>query len=177
HRLTLDPHHEIALRGRGHGDVVLDALLGEERATGGDLAEDRQTPDVGSLGGGRIGLVTLAADQLERARLRRIALQQTGPLEVREMRVNGRRGGEPDLLADLAHSRGIAVQVDVLDEVVPDLLLTGREHWGSLGFVDGDERVFAIRVETPADAVNVPKRKSRPTWDGFRCAGEDLNLH
>jgi hypothetical protein len=23
-----------------------------------------------------------------------------------------------------------------------------------LGFVDGDERVFAIRVETPADAVN-----------------------
>jgi len=32
------------------------------------------------------------------------------------------------VLADLADGRRIAVPVDVLDEVVPDLLLTGREH-------------------------------------------------
>ena len=96
----------------------------------------------------------LAADQLERARLRRVAAQQPGPLEVREMGVHRRRRGQADLLADLAHGRRVAVAVDVLDEVVPDLLLAVGEHGvsppGSL-----IERVFDSKVETPADGVNL----------------------
>ena len=75
--------------------------------------------------GGR-GRGALAADQLERARLRRVAAQQPGPLEVREMRVDGRRRREPDRFADLADGRRVAVAVDVVDEEAPDLLLTGR---------------------------------------------------
>ena len=93
------------------------------------------------------------------------------------MRVDGRRRRKPDLLADLAHGRRIAVPVDVLDEVVPDLLLAGREHAGSLVSLDGDERVFATRVETPADAVNENNEKAAPRVGRLRCAGEDLNLH
>ena len=89
----------------------------------------------GSAGGARSH--ALAADQLERARLGRVALEQPGALEVREMGVHGRRRGEPDLLADLAHRRRVAVGVDVLDEVVPDLLLAVGEHrwppWGGGG--------------------------------------------
>jgi hypothetical protein len=39
------------------------------------------------------------------------------------------------------------------------------------------ERVFAIRVGTPADAVKVSeKNESRPKA-ALECAGEDLNLH
>ena len=60
-----------------------------------------------------------------------ITAQKAGPLEVREMRVDGRRRGEPDRLADLAHGRRVAVPVDVADEELPDLLLPCREHRAS----------------------------------------------
>ncbi len=63
------------------------------------------------------------ADEVERARLRRVAPEQAGPLEVRQVRVDGGRRSQPDRLADLAHGRGIAVPVDVVDEELPDLLL------------------------------------------------------
>jgi len=68
----------------------------------GDLAEQRQLRDLDlrRLGG------AVAADQLERARLRRIPTQQPGPLEVREVGVHRRGRGEPDRLADLAHRGG-----------------------------------------------------------------------
>jgi hypothetical protein len=82
--------------------------------------------------GRRATSAALSADQLEGARLRRVAPQQPGPLEVREVRVDRRRGREADLLADLADGRRVAVAVDVLDEEVPDLLLAGREHRASL---------------------------------------------
>ena len=114
---------------RGERDVLLDVLLGEQRAAGGDLAERaagarrrRSTAAAGS------GSRALAADQLERARLGRVAAEQAGALEVRQVRVDGRGRGEADPLADLAHRRRVAVAVDVLDEVVPDLLLAGGEH-------------------------------------------------
>ena len=71
------------------------------------------------------------ADELERARLRRVAPQQPGSLEVGEVRVDGRRRGEPDGLPDLADGRRVAVQVDVVDEESPDLLLPRCQHLGS----------------------------------------------
>ena len=66
------------------------------------------------------------AAQLERARLGRVALDQPGALEVREVRVHGRRRGEPDRLADLAHRRRVAVRVHVVGQELPDLLLSCR---------------------------------------------------
>src|SRR5262249_61266912 len=78
----------------------------------------------------------LAADQLDGPRLGRVPLQEPRALEVREVGVHGRGRGKPDGLADLAHRRRIAVPVDVVDEEVPDLLLSSRQHWclqGSLG--------------------------------------------
>src|SRR5581483_10631528 len=152
HRLALRAHDEVALREARHRDVLLDVLLGEQRTAGGDLAEDRQACHVAELDD-VVGLAPLAAEQLQRTRLRRVALQQARALEVREVRVHRRGRGEPYLLADLAHGRRVAVPVDVLDEVVPDLLLAGGEQETLLGVADGDERVFAIRVESPADVV------------------------
>ena len=55
-------------------------------------------------------------------------LQQTGALEVREVCVHGRGRCEADGLADLPHRRRVAVLVDVVDEEVPDLLLSSRQH-------------------------------------------------
>ena len=66
--------------------------------------------------------------ELDRAGLRRVALDQPDALEVREMGVYGRGRREADLLADLAHGRRVAVVVDVRDEELPDLLLTRGER-------------------------------------------------
>jgi hypothetical protein len=56
------------------------------------------------------------------------------------------------------------VPVDVLDEVVPDFLLTGGEHSrSSEGVGDWVERVFVTRVEIPADGVN--KAGETIGWD------------
>ncbi len=69
------------------------------------------------------------AAELDRAWLRRVAADEPDTLEVREVGVHGRRRGEPDLLADLAHRGRVAVVVDVRDEELPDLLLTRGEGY------------------------------------------------
>src|SRR4029078_6508383 len=73
------------------------------------------------------------ADQLERSRLRRIALEQACALQVREVGMDGRRRSKADRLADLADGRRVAVAIRVLDEKLPDLLLPGRQHAASEG--------------------------------------------
>ena len=73
-------------------------------------------------------LLATPADELDRARLGRIALQQARTLEVREVCVHGRRGGETNCVADLSNGRRIAVRVHVLGEELPDLLLSRRQH-------------------------------------------------
>ena len=80
------------------------------------------------------------AAQLDRARLRRVALDQTRALEVREVRVDGRRGREADRLADLADGGWVPVRVRVLRQEVENLALPFREHWASFG-----EHVFDHR--------------------------------
>ena len=80
-----------------------------------------------------VRLLATPADELDRARLGRIALQQTRALEVREVRVDGRRGGETDGVADLADGRRIAVRVHVLGEELPDLLFAGSNRGGGWG--------------------------------------------
>ena len=133
HRVALDPEEEVGVPAERlrDGELVLDVLLGEQRAAGRDLAEQRQLRRcrlARRLVGARLAPV---ADQVERARLRRIAPEQAGPFQVREVGVHGRGRGEADRLADLAHGGGIAMPVDVADEELPDLLLPCREHRAS----------------------------------------------
>jgi hypothetical protein len=72
------------------------------------------------------------ARQLEGAGLRRVALEQPGPFEIREMGMDGLRRREADRLADLANGRRVAVAIDVLRQEAPDLLLpAGQFHFVS----------------------------------------------
>ena len=155
HRVALDAQQEVAAQRLGNRDVT--PRRSGRRAAARRPRSGRASGSLSSLGRRR-RRSRLTSGQLERPRLRRVAPQQSRALEVGEMRVNGRRRRQPDRLADLAHRRRIAVPVDVLDEEVPDLLLSAcqldvahdaspriRGRW--------DERVFAMRVETPADDV------------------------
>ncbi len=150
HRLALDAEEEVGVAGERLGDpeLVLDVLLGQERSARRDLAEERQPV----LLDRRLFAARLApvADQVERAWLRRVAAQEAGALEIREMCVDRGGGGEPDGLADLTHGRGIAVPVDVVDEELPDLLLPCGEHRASLVRAAGVERVFAKESRDPS---------------------------
>ena len=116
-----------------------------------------------------------AARELERARLRRVAPEIARPLEVREVRVHRRRRREPDALADLPHGRRVAVPVDVVDEEVPDLLLSTGQHTRLQGRVTNvcspEARDSSGRSQT--GATNKARRDAGPR----ECAGEDLNLH
>ena len=124
----LTRRRKSASRPSGSGTAIslLDRLLGEERATRGDLAEEGQCRRGRRRALRR--LLALAADELDRAWLRRIALEQAGALEVCEVCMDGRRRGEPDGLADLPNGRRITVRVHVLGEELPDLLLSRRQH-------------------------------------------------
>ena len=107
----------------GTVDVLLDVLLGEHRLAGGDRAEQRQPfgrpmPRIAAD-----GVADRAVEQLDRARLGRVAPQQADPLEVRQVRMHRRRRREPDRLPDVAHRRRIAVPRRVPADEVEDLLL------------------------------------------------------
>src|SRR5262249_56975854 len=59
--------------------------------------------------------------------LRGVGMQQRGAVEVGEVGVSGGGRRKADGLTDLAHSRRIAMRVDVLDEEAPDLALTAGQ--------------------------------------------------
>ena len=96
-----------------------------------DLTEERQQLLLRVFAPG-LDVVPAKTGQLEGAGLGLVPSQIAGALEVGEVGVDGRRRGEPDALADLAHRRRVAVPVHVLDEEVPDLLLPAgqRGHEG-----------------------------------------------
>ena len=113
----------------GHRQVLLDVLLCQQRPARSDLADQGEPVHVCRPRGLGPGL----AAQLEGARLGRIALDQPGALEVCEMRVDGRRRGQPHGLAYLTHRWRIPVLVDVVREELPDLLLSAGQHSRLLG--------------------------------------------
>src|SRR3954471_8885768 len=125
HRFALHAEQEVAAKGLRHGQLVLDVLVGEKWPAGCDLPEERQLRH----GDGRL---LLAPRQLERARLRRVALEEAGPLEIRQVRMHRGGRGEADGLPDLADGRRIAVEVDVLDEESPDFLLAAGQFHDAL---------------------------------------------
>src|SRR5262245_59024975 len=140
HRVALDAEEELlpALRERlGDREIVLDVLVREQGPACGDLADERELVHVGrrlSLG---------LAVELDRARLRRIALEETCALEVREVRMHRRGRREADRLTDLTNRRRVAVRVHVLRQEVENLALPLGEHWASFGehvFDQGSQR-------------------------------------
>ena len=118
HRLAADAQDVLAVLAagdRGHLDVVLDVLLGQDRlsrprpgrrAAGPVAARRARSPPRCRP---RCRRPADAVEQLDRARLGRVAAQQAELLEVGQVRVHGRRRGEADGLADVAHRRRIAV--------------------------------------------------------------------
>src|SRR5206468_1759527 len=86
HRVALHPQEELLSPARerlGDGEVLLDVLVGKEGPARRDLAQERQPVDVG-----RSGRRLTTTEELEGARLRRVAAQEAGALEVREVRVH-----------------------------------------------------------------------------------------
>jgi hypothetical protein len=120
HRVSAHTEHvltRVATGERGHLDVLLDVLLGQHGRAGGNAADDGQATRAH-------GLLRLVDEQLEGARLGRIAPQEADLLEVREVRVDGRRRGQADRLADVADGRRVPVLGRVALDELEDLLLT-----------------------------------------------------
>ena len=96
----------------------------------GDVANQRQP---GRLDDGADG-VGRPVEQLDGPRLGRVAPEQADLLQVRQMGVYRRGGGQADRLADVAHRRRVAVARRVaLDEVEDLLLALGQVHEGLPG--------------------------------------------
>ena len=166
HRVALHAKEEVGVAAErlGNGDLVLDRLLGEQRTAGGDPSDERQRRHRTRSRSRR--LLAPPSDELDRARLRRVAPQQAGALEVREMRVHGRRGGEPDGVADLPNGRWIAVRVHVLGEELPDLLLSCRQHRalqcrGTNVCSSQEGRSLPGRRQASGDARRTPPARAR----------------
>ena len=114
-------------------------------------------------GAGSTGAV--AADDAERAGLRRIAAKMTEALEVREVRVHGRGRREADGLADLAHRRRVAMTNEVGVDHLEDLLLPR----GQVGHVVS--RRGSIASNTCSDGSAVAGRRSSRNPRSIRRLG------
>src|SRR6266550_324266 len=150
HAVAANPEQEVAvLRQVGREqDVVFDVLLRQDRAPGGHVAHDGDRDGVAPLLGDlRVG------DQLDRARLAGVALDQAAPLELVEVVVDGRARAQADRLADLAHARRVVADLGHVPDVVEDLVLPFGELFGQFVFISrawwGDaEAMLALRAST-----------------------------
>src|SRR5205814_2263021 len=97
----------------------------------------------------------LTTDELERPRLGGIALEQPRALQVCEVRMDRRGRRKPDGLADLPNRRRIAVPVDVLDEEVPDLLLSSGQHFRLQRLRDGQCSGLPLKSERCATCAQL----------------------
>ena len=107
------------------GQIVLNALLGQNGGSGGHTAHHRH-------------LVGLLSRRLRRARVWAADGNGTGlslglgdqprRLQPLQVEVDGGGGLEPHVLPDLPDRRGVAVLSGEGDDIVVDLLLLGRER-------------------------------------------------
>ena len=108
------------------GQIVLNALLGQNGGSGGHTAHHRH-------------LVGLLSRRLRRARVWAADGNGTGlslglgdqPRRLQPLQVEVDSGGglEPHILPDLPHRGGIAVEAGEGNDIVIDLLLLGRERF------------------------------------------------
>src|SRR4051812_26925606 len=98
-------HEQFAVTDQlaGEREDVLDRLLGEDRATGGDAADQWHVRRGGLAGGvGRLhGGALVGAADLVRARTVRVAAQEALPLQRHQLVCDRRGAGQPHGLADL----------------------------------------------------------------------------
>ena len=144
HRLALDLQHEqlaAADQLLGEREDVLEVLLGQDRAAGGDPAEHRDVggrrerrrrsrsrrSDVSSAAADRApGGHHLGQEHLEGPRAVGVAPEEALLLEHPELVGDAGGAGQPDGLADLAHARRVAPLLDGVAEVREDPLLPRR---------------------------------------------------
>src|SRR6266480_6597073 len=110
--------------------MVLDVLLGQDRAAGGDVADD----------GHRDGVAPLLGDldvggELYGPGLAGIPLDQAAPFELVEVVVDGRARAQAHCLADLAHARRVVADLGDVADVVEDLGLPIAQLFGQFEFI------------------------------------------
>jgi GTP-binding protein EngB required for normal cell division len=106
HRLAADPQHEqlpVADQLLGQRVDRLDALLGQDRTTGGDLADQRHVACRGA--GPDVQIGDRVAAELERARLGRVATQVALALQRLELPVD-RRGERSPTASPISRTDG-----------------------------------------------------------------------
>ena len=129
----------------GQREDVLDPLLGQDRATGGDPADHRHVRSR-RAGRRRAGLVVrrllgratieragrehLGQEHLERARPVGVALEEALLLEHLELVGDAGGAGQPDRVADLAHAGRVAAQLDGVLDVRQHAQLARRQAGG-----------------------------------------------
>src|SRR5713226_1322153 len=105
--------------------MVFDVLLGEDGSAGGHVADDGDRHGVAPL------LVDFdVLDELDRARLAGVALDQAATLELVEVVVDGRARAQADRLADLADAGRVVPGLGDVADVVEDLVLAFGELFG-----------------------------------------------
>ncbi|VXB73960.1 hypothetical protein CURTO8I2_250177 [Curtobacterium sp. 8I-2] len=169
HRLTDDLEHE-ELAGAdelaGERDDLVDVLLGGDRDTGGDPADERHE---------RRGVDVRAADvggrlvnqDLERTRAVRVAADPATELELAELVGDAGERGEPGGVADLAHARRVAPRGDRRTDRVEDRLLLRRQRLLAPQFVHHVVSLSSVPVR--------PRRECRWSPSGLSQSIETVS--
>src|SRR3954452_18371656 len=187
HRVTGDLEQEegaVADEALRERHDLLDALLGQDRATGGDPADHRNVRG----GGHRIayaGLINaldlVGSEHRERSWAVGVALEEALLLQDAELVGNRGRTGEAHTLADLAHARGISAPLNGVADHCEHPLLPRRQATGVRRPVgqlcDAGARAYlALAGRLPGHGL-LPQlcrpmpRRSEP--DGLVVAGRD----
>ena len=128
HRLAVHREHEVrspADEPAGHREAVFDVLFGEDGRAGGDAADDGQIHDVVALDGRR-GLLRLAADDVHRAALAGLLLDEPLILQLPDGLVDRGRGLDAQIPRDVADRGRIAPLGHVFAHVFQDPFFSGR---------------------------------------------------
>src|SRR5690606_17759442 len=127
HRVAADHQAEHVAGGRLadeeaiDGDAVGDVLGGQDRLTGGDVADDRDR-DLG----------VIEVDRTQRATLELLADQVALALERLEVVVDAVRGADTHMLADLPEGRRVPALVEAVGDEIERVALARGEwlsHW------------------------------------------------
>ena len=177
HRVAADAQDELRLVAADrcrHLDVVLDVLLGEHRLARGDSAHHGQ-PGPHDATHALHGAAHRPVEELDRARLGRVAPQQPDLLQVGQVGVHRRGRRQPDGLADVPHRGRVSVLGRVLADEVVDLLLALRQLLAD---------VHVAQAPSGARGTNMCSGSLAGAWSGpwwarssragVRCLGEHV---